>query len=156
MNYGKLKAIFESLGAKNPELWAKSQIEEGIPQLARFVFLKKAWNLIVKDGDHSWIDAAHSAGDEGAGSEIIHSLSTMTRAGVSPDDITMVVRVMQWRLLFSLCYLLDDPGQSITGDEDISWRLFQVDDHDVPLAPIANLYESVLELDPSRTEMGSR
>lgn len=35
-----LTEIFRQAGAKDPESWASSQIEEGINQLARFSFLK--------------------------------------------------------------------------------------------------------------------
>ena len=46
---------FRALGARNPEGWARSQIEEGIPQFARYIFLRQAWRSIIPDGDTSWI-----------------------------------------------------------------------------------------------------
>jgi hypothetical protein len=36
----RLTEIFKEGGAIDPESWASSEIEEGIPQLARFNFLK--------------------------------------------------------------------------------------------------------------------
>jgi hypothetical protein len=60
---------------------------------------------------------------------------------------------MQWKLLVSLCYLLDDPGSLEPEVRDIAWRLFQVDDNDRPAAVIPSLHESVLENDPSGREM---
>ena len=56
LNQEELTAVFRKLGARDPESWAGSQIREGINQLARFVFLRKAWSLIVKEDDASWID----------------------------------------------------------------------------------------------------
>ena len=43
---------------------------------------------------------------------------------------TAVARTMQWRLLFGLCQLLDDPGILEKEVSDIAWRLFQVDEDD--------------------------
>ena len=52
----RLTAEFERLGADQPEAWARSQVMEDLPQLARFVFLKGAWDCIVDAHDDSWID----------------------------------------------------------------------------------------------------
>jgi hypothetical protein len=41
MNQDELTALFKKVGARKPEGWARSQIEEGIPQLARFLFLRQ-------------------------------------------------------------------------------------------------------------------
>jgi hypothetical protein len=69
------------------------------------------------------------------------------------EDLITVVRVMQWRLLSGICYLLDDPGTVEDKVKDIAWRLFQVGEDDAPVALIGGLYESVLDLDPSGQEM---
>ncbi len=42
MNEMELTELFARLGARDPEKWARSQIKEGIPQLARFLFLRQA------------------------------------------------------------------------------------------------------------------
>lgn len=52
----ELTALFERLGAHAPELWAKSQIDEDIPQLAHYMFLREAWRRVVSEDDRSWID----------------------------------------------------------------------------------------------------
>jgi hypothetical protein len=38
-----LRDRFSELGADEPESWARSEIVEGIPQLARFLILRKLW-----------------------------------------------------------------------------------------------------------------
>ena len=54
--------LFRRLGAPSPEDWAHSQVTEGIPQLARFIFLKQAWCNVVPEGNTAWIeDAVRSA-----------------------------------------------------------------------------------------------
>jgi hypothetical protein len=75
------------------------------------------------------------------------------------NDLTKIVRVMQWRLLFGLCYLLDDPDHCrddrriIQEAGDVLWCLFQVDDKGYPVAEIGGLHESVLETEPTGREM---
>src|SRR5262245_24806012 len=56
MNERELTELFRKLGASDPEGWASSQIEDGIPQLARFLFLRQAWKNVVREDDPSWID----------------------------------------------------------------------------------------------------
>lgn len=149
----ELTLRFKRLGARSPEEWAKSQIDEGIPQLARFLFLRQAWKSIVRKGDPSWIDEQLAAKSltSGAGP----ALERLLAAGASAIDLSEVVRVMQWRLLFALCYLLDDPGEVEEEVADISWRLFQVDAAGNPVAELTGLHESVLETDPDSRDVSA-
>jgi len=56
MNQGTLAALFEKLGARDPDGWARSQLQEQVAQLARFLFLRQAWRAIVDEGDSAWIE----------------------------------------------------------------------------------------------------
>ena len=47
----ELTALFKKFGARDPTVWAKSQLEEGIPQLQRFLFLRQAWRNVVSEND---------------------------------------------------------------------------------------------------------
>jgi hypothetical protein len=60
---------------------------------------------------------------------------------------------MQWHLLSSLCYLLEDPGVLESEVSHIAWRLFQVDEAEQPIEIIGELHESVLDTDPTGREM---
>jgi hypothetical protein len=150
---------FRALGANDPESWARSQVEEGIPQYARFVFLRTAWQSVVSDGDTSWMDGQIKAAeqrprDPGAG--IGPALKRMLAAGASREDITEVVRVMQWTVLAGLAYQLADPGVVEYPNPkmpQVNWALFEVDEDGEPLHPIDGLHESVLDTDPSGREM---
>jgi hypothetical protein len=44
----KLAARFRSLGVNDPESWAQSELQEGIPQLGRAVFLRALWDAVLK------------------------------------------------------------------------------------------------------------
>ncbi len=150
---------FRMLGAYDPEGWARSQAEESIPQYARFVFLRQAWQSVIADGDTSWIDpqiqqADRRPRDPGAG--IGPALKRMLAAGASREDITEVVRVMQSLLLFNIAYQLADPGIVEYPCKDmpqVNWALFEVDEEGQPLHLIDGLHESVLDTDPTGREM---
>lgn len=156
MKANELTELFRKLGARNPADWANSQLDENLPQLARFLFLREAWRLVVGDGDPSWIKARISDDPAGPGGEIGPALKRLLAAGAAESDMTVVVRTMQWRLLFGLCQLLDDPGNLEKEVRDIAWRLFQIDEDDQPTAVISGLHESVLETDPTGREMRPR
>jgi hypothetical protein len=152
----ELTALFARLGAPDPESWARSQLEEGIPQLARFVFLREAWKLVVSDGDTQWIGTQQAEALKGnPGASIGPALTRLLSAGAAAEDITTVVRTMQWQLLFSFCYLLEDPGVLEPEISDLAWSLVQVDEDGQPIDVIHSLHESVLDTDPSGRNMGS-
>ncbi len=159
MNQKELAALFRKLGARDPEGWARSQVEEGFPQVARFLFLRQAWRQIVAEGDSTWIgnliQRAQAHPDEpyaGVG----HALKKLRSRGATDEEITDVVRGMQAELLFSFCYLLEDPGDIEAEVADVAWTLVQVDDDGNVLCNIGGLHESVLDTDPTGREMRPR
>jgi hypothetical protein len=152
MDERELCELFRKLGAPDPEGWARSQVKEGIPQLARFLFLHKGWKLVVKHDDPSWISRARQI-SAGPGGEIGPALERVLAAGGSPKDLTRIVRVMQWELLAGLCELLDDPDVLEPQVKEVAWGLFQLDENDRPTEAISCLIESVLELEPNGREM---
>jgi hypothetical protein len=148
MNMRELTELFHKLGAPDPEVWARSQLDEDLPQLARFLFLRQAWRLVVSSDDQSWISDAINAKKRGPGGALGPALERLLSEGASRTDLSTVVRIMQWRLLAGLCQLLDDPGTLEVEVSDIAWRLFQVDDKEQPIAAMGGLLESVLETEP--------
>jgi hypothetical protein len=156
MKLSELTELFRRLGARNPEAWASSQLNEGLPQLARFLFLREAWKLVVPNDDPSWIHERIGDDQASPGGEIVPALERLFNAGAQEGDLTAVVRAMQRRLLFGLCQLLDNPGNLDNDVKDVAWRLFQVDEDDQPTAAISGLHESVLEMEPTEREMRRR
>ena len=152
-----LTALFTKLGAREAEIWARSQIDEGIPQLQRFLFLRQAWQSVVRDGDTSWIEGAVRHAQRNADSPyaaVGQALQRCLDAGASARDLTDIVRGMQAELLFGFCYLLDDPAFTEPELADVAWGLFEMDASGNPILPrIAGLHESVLETDPTGQEM---
>jgi len=156
MNQRELTAFFRRLGAPKPETWAHSQIAEGIPQIARFLFLRQAWRDIVDESDPKWIaDAIDHArthpNDPYAG--VGHALTKLMERGATEQEITDLVRGMQAELLFSFCCLLDDPGELEPEVSNVSWALTELDEDGNIVGAIGGLHESVLETDPTGREM---
>ncbi len=156
MNKDELTSIFASLGADDPESWADSEVSENIPQLARFMFLKGAWQRIVTDDDTQWIDnvvlnVPPDSNDPYAGAA--HAIRQMIDAGVSKSVIAQLVRATQAEFLCDLCYMLADPSSVEGNDGYVDWSLVELDADGNPARHINGLHESVLETDPTGREV---
>jgi len=159
MNQQQLAALFRKLGARDPDVWARSQVEEGIPQLARYLFLRQAWRNVVPEHDPSWIASLirHSdAHPNDAYAGVGHALKRLRARGATDEELTDLVRGMQAELLFSFCYLLGDPGELEPEVADMAWALVQIDQEGKVVHGIPGLHESVLEVDPTGREMRPR
>jgi hypothetical protein len=95
LNELELTALFERLGARDPSSWAQSQIHERIPQLARFLFLRQAWRLVIDEHDTEWIESELRVPADVPGGAIQGALQRALESGVSQHDLTTIVRVMQ-------------------------------------------------------------
>jgi hypothetical protein len=156
MDLKSLTALFRKLGAPDPEGWAGSQVREGIPQLARFLFLREAWRSIVQEGNAGWIDEAIARAEmhpDEPYAGVGHALKRMRARAVTDEEITAVVRGMQARVLFNFCYLLEDPGDVEPEVADLRWAFVETDLNGNVLDVISLLHESVLETDPTGREM---
>lgn len=162
----ELVRVFTALGADDPEGWAESQTEEGIPQLHRFLFLAKAWSQIPDERDHGWIDSDIQSYEKEptapfAGSGL--ALKRLRALGAQDADLTELVRAKMAELLFHVSYVLADSGYVPDGRyEDakikpildrVNWRLVATDDDGQPTEAVDSLHESVLETDPMQREV---
>ena len=154
MNHKELTEIFRKLGAPDPEEWADSEINEGIPQLARFIFLKGAWEGVVPDNDE-WISNVlrrYKDGEKEPYSGLGRSVKRMIECGVPKKDITEFARCIAAEMIFHIGYLLDD-SSIVDGNDFIDWALVQLDNDGTPIKFISGLHESVLATDPTGREM---
>lgn len=157
----ELTELFRKIGAESPESWARSQLQEGIPQLHRFVFLKLAWERIIGDGDIDWIAGEielYRKQPDGPYAGLGRSLQRMVGKGVALEDISELARCLQAQMLFSIAYLLDGPDHVPAEDlESLNWGLFETDEDGLAIGhQISGLHESVLETDPTGREMRPR
>jgi hypothetical protein len=150
----ELTDVFRKYGADDPDAWAKSQLEEGIPQLAIFCFTKAIWEGVVDENDSSWIDreiewAKNYPNDPCA--QVGPALEEMLAKGVNRQTITDLVRVMQYGVLYHICSLID--GSQIADLPVNNWRLHQMDENGRPIASLQGLHEVLLGMDPTKREM---
>lgn len=147
------------MGAVDPEGWARSQVQEGIPQYARFVFLRQMWQNVVREGDTSWIETEITQAERrprDPGASVGPILKRMIAAGVSREDIAEFARVMQWQTLAGIAYQIDDSGSVSYPSEkmpNVHWALCETTEDGEVLHIIDALHESVLDVEPSGREM---
>lgn len=146
MDEAELTELFRRLGAPDPESWARSQIREGIPQLARYVFLRQAWKQVVRGGDNAWMSELRRY--EKYYPKLLAAIDRVIDAGASEDDLTIIVRGMQAQTLFGMCHLIDDPGDLEPEVADMNWALFRIDENGRPIEEIDGLHESTGSTDP--------
>jgi hypothetical protein len=161
--YEKLASLLRRLGAPDPEAWARSEVDEGIPQLLRFLFLRGMWKGVVREDDTSWIEA--HVGDSirdpnGPLSGVGSALQRLVAGGADPGDLCELVRGMQYETLFHIAYLLDDATAAwddVRADvpelEDVDWGLWQHNSTGRPVCRIGSLHENALVTDPTGREM---
>ena len=147
----QLTKHFATMGAHDPEGWARSQVQEGIPQWARFVFLRQLGLGLVKQGDATWIDQrlAAEAKYRHIPDKIGPAVARMRAVGVSSQDLTEVVRAMQAELLFHFCSVVDDCGSVDYPNSDmprVEWALAQTNEEGEAVGVIDALHESISEV----------
>lgn len=146
----QLTEIFRQAGAKDPESWAASEVEEGINQLARFSFLKSITSELLKAGDIHWCDnqIEYNYSEKGDRDyKMVEALKEMIDKDVEKAAIVDLIRAIQYNTLFHICGIID---RAFERDTPINnWGLFEVDDNDNPTRRIGGLHESLYEFDPS-------
>ena len=125
----------------------------------RGAVLRMLWGLVIdedaKVGDEprwveSWMRWPRSQNKPLDG--VAAAIDRVLARGVDPEDLTDIVRAMQYDAVWNFCELLDGEGVEelramIPGLPEMSWRLYAVDEDDegtaTPLWPIESLHESI-------------
>jgi hypothetical protein len=132
-----LAKVFEALGAKTPEKWAKAQIDDGSDELGRFVLLRALWLRTVEPGRL----LANARRDKAAAEAIERVMKKVDLA-----DLDALVRFAQKTALDDVCRVLDDPANN---EDGIRWTIYRVDAAGMPLWPLAALRKDLVETEPS-------
>jgi protoporphyrinogen oxidase len=156
LSKAQLVESFRKHGAKDPESWAESEVEEGINQLARFSLLKALTSELLKESDLEWVDeVANRSAEPGVPlSQLGPAVKQMLDKGVSKEAIIDLVRVIQYNSLAHVASVLDDSSSFDTPVNN--WAVFECDEDDAPIEAISSLHESLLEFDPSDREFMPR
>ena len=136
-----LTETFRLAGADGPAEWAASQLGEGVPQLARFLFLREVTGLAAA---RSW-RVGGLPNDDGNGGVA----RRLAESSATNEDLAALVRAAKREVVRDLVHdVLDRGGTDIDpaggGDPptfDVHWRLFQTDADGKPLHPLDGLHE---------------
>lgn len=128
-------------GAENAEEWADSEIGEGIPQEARFLFLRSLWPDLILTTGTDWCPAARRA----------------VAAGARPDDIDTAMRAAAYEAVFGLLYRLDLGVDEEFDDGAPGWQVVEAREADDEKfvstgRELIGLHEDLLSMDPRGLE----
>jgi hypothetical protein len=145
--------------AADPEEWAYSEITENIPQLARFLVLRRLWGDLIDPwrDNAAWIENMIASAEKDPGdyfSDAGLALRRLLEKGVDPADIASIARYVAYETAFGVVHTIDeghDPEHS--GDGWPGWTLIETDANgDSTGRPVGGLHEDLLSLDPSGRE----
>lgn len=136
-----LEALTERLrrlGAPDPEIWARSECEEGIPQTAAYVALRNLWPDLI----HPWRDPAVLMR--------IPATKALIDAGATAEAVSEAMCLAAYEAVFGTLRELDG---SDAPDDAPHVHVTEVDVDCKPTGrEVGGLYESLLGLDPTGQE----
>ena len=150
-------SLMTAWGAPNAEEWVESEIEEDMPQMARFLMLRGLWSEIDawRDKSGEWVSRMTSTAEEdpnGYFADAGLALKRMKEAGVNSDDLGRVARCVAYESIFSVLNRIDEGGDPEAEDAP-GWALAEVDANGEGTGRVVGgLHEDLLSLDPSGRE----
>ncbi|MFB6613568.1 hypothetical protein ACFCV9_05025 [Streptomyces sp. NPDC056367] len=135
-----LRDRFTEVHAEDPEEWAMSEISEDIPQMARYLFLRRLW----ADAVNSW--------EQPGAVESFPVAHRMLGTGAERPDLVGFARAVAVETISFVLYALDEGCDSVDTSHLPGWRLEETDatdGHALTGRHVAGLQESLLETDPS-------
>ena len=146
-----LTARMKQLGLPDPAAAAREELESGEPILATYSFLTWLTGEMVPLGDSKWISRSLKHAD--VNPLLSATLKRLLAAGVDRDDLTTLVRIMQYRICNHVCTMLDQVG--LPGTVPIQdFAVYHVGggdspEDDRPIARLQDLHEEIEQWDPS-------
>ncbi|MEU3880523.1 hypothetical protein [Streptomyces californicus] len=145
-----LTALFGALGADaDARDWAESEVEEGLPQLARYRLLRTVWQDVDawSTAAPQWVDAYRA--DGAAAGAVNRALA----AGLTPEDLGTLAREIARETAFGVLHALADPSDGSLPAEIEErlpgWRLAELDARGTPTGRhLDALHEDFAELEP--------
>lgn len=137
-----LQQRFAELGADEPQGWALSEMTEGIPQMARYLILRRLWSEAI----NQW--------EEPDAIDAIPATHRLLAAGADRSDIAKVARAAAFESIASVLNVLDEGYAPDLDDGSLpGWGLQETTRDGSPTGrSIGGLHESLLETDPSGNE----
>ncbi|MER7726600.1 hypothetical protein [Streptomyces sp. NPDC096323] len=152
-----LTGLFETLGADDALGWAESEAEENIPQLARFRFLRMAWQDIDawSSAAPDWVEAYRKS------SAASGAVERALRLGLTPAELGEIAREVAKETAFGLLHGLDDPADGDLPPGTVAqlpgWCLAELSPEGEPTGRILGaLHEDLDEAEPQGPSGGAR
>jgi hypothetical protein len=152
----RLVERFKQLDAPDAEKWARSEMIEDIPQLARFLLLRRLWReeIDVYRDSSEWISSRIRAAERepnGPFADAGFAMKRLLNAGVPEEEIKSIARDVACSAIFATLSTLDEMG-----DPDIEapgWMLVETNRHgEATGRSLDDLHASLLSADPSGRE----
>lgn len=147
----KLAGLFAALGATDRESWARSEADEGLPQLARYRLLRAVSHDVAgwERTASRWVETYRHGGPAS------DSMSRALAAGVTVEDLGTIARETVFCLLYRLSDPTDDTAPVGVEDELPSWELVEVSAAGEATGRVLDgLYEDMAELDGTQEGEG--
>ena len=133
-----LHARFEALGAADAEAWAKSEVSEDLPHLARVMLLRSLWRGPI-DG---WADPG--AFDQ------LPAAQRLLAAGANKKDLVRLARAVAYEAVFATLDELDSGSDVNVSGVDVGWIVMESGEDGAPTGrALSGLHEDLLTMDPS-------
>ncbi|WP_432081253.1 hypothetical protein [Streptomyces sp. WAC 04229] len=133
-----LRARFEAVGAADAGDWAKSEICEDLPHLARFMLLRSLWRGPIG----GWADL-----------DAIDQLPVAQRllaAGANKEDLVRLARAVAYEAVFATLDELDTGSDVNVSGIDVGWLVMEsTEDGTSTGRALSGLHEDLLAMDPS-------
>ncbi|MEU7261948.1 hypothetical protein AB0B21_40075 [Streptomyces rimosus] len=133
-----LHAQFSALGVTDPADLVKSEVIEGVPQLARFVLLRSLWRGAI----YGWT---------GPGSlDQLPAAQRLLAAGADREDLVRLARAVAYEAVFATLDELDAGGDANGMGVEAGWVVMESDEDGSPTGrTLPALHEDLLTMDPS-------
>ncbi|MFE7484147.1 hypothetical protein [Streptomyces sp. NPDC057552] len=146
----RLTALFRALGADGDAAdWAESEAEEGLPQLARYRFLRTVW----QDVDAWTTEAPRWVASYRTDGVAAGAVDRALAAGLTPEDLGELAREVARETAFGVLHALADPADGSlpaeVEDQLPGWRLAELDPAGEPTGRhLYALHEDFADLEP--------
>jgi hypothetical protein len=141
----ELVAGLRAAGCRDPEAWAQSELEEDIPQFARYLLCKTIWEHAIEP----WRDEA--------GLNEFPEAQALLDGGADREQLRLLAGKIAYETMTAIVNAIDQGeyvGPAAVPDEAPGWVIVEIDGKSLkPTGRGAGfIHESILSVDPTGTE----
>ncbi|HEV3480428.1 MAG TPA: hypothetical protein VG144_13400 [Gaiellaceae bacterium] len=141
----QLVAALRAVGCPDPEAWAQSELEEDIPQFARYLLCKTIW----EHGVEPWRDEATL--------DAFPEARALVDAGADREQLRLLGGKIAYETMTAIVNAIDEGtyvGPAAVPDDAPGWVIVELDGRSLkPTGRKAGfIHESILSVDPTGTE----